>query len=132
VTPTGLTKDAGWQIGVSRTFAVPLERAWDVLTSPEGAAVWLGEGATLPSVKRESYRTADGLEGELRSIRPHDRLRLTRGPTTLQLVVRPAATGTSVRFHQERLADAGERERMREHWKATLDHRLAPLLEQPG
>ena len=45
----------------------------------------------------------------------------------MQLVVRPAKTGTSVRFHQEHLADADERERQRAHGKAALD-RLAPLL----
>jgi hypothetical protein len=28
-TPKGLTKDAGWEIGVSRTFAVPLDHAWE-------------------------------------------------------------------------------------------------------
>ena len=131
--PTGLTKDAGWQIGVSRAVAAPRERVWEVLTSPEGLAVWLGEGAALPAGRGETYRTADGIEGELRSLRPLDRVRLTWRPpsrdedTTLQIALSPAARGTTVRFHHDRLADADERERMREHWRATLD-RLEALL----
>jgi len=134
MTPTGLTQDAGWEIGVSRTFPVAPEEAWDVLVDGPGLAVWLGEEAEIPDEVGGPYRTADGAEGELRSLRPLDRLRLTwqppgreGRPTTVQLVVQPAATGTSVRFHQEHLADADERERQRDHWKAALD-RLAPLL----
>jgi uncharacterized protein YndB with AHSA1/START domain len=37
--PTGLTRGVGWEIGVSRTVAFPLEEVWDFLTSPEGSAV---------------------------------------------------------------------------------------------
>jgi uncharacterized protein YndB with AHSA1/START domain len=134
MSPTGLTRDAGWEIGVSRTFPVPLDQAWDVLVDGPGLALWLGPGATVPGEVGAPYRTDDGTEGELRSLRPGDRLRLTwqpegreGRPTTVQLVVVPAATGTSVRFHQEHLSDAAERERQRAHWKAALD-RLAPLL----
>jgi hypothetical protein len=46
--PVGLTKDAGWEIGVSRTLPVPLEAAWEFLTSPGGAALWLGAAAAPP------------------------------------------------------------------------------------
>ena len=41
----GLTKDAGWEIGVSRTVPHPLDEVWRLLTSDEGLALWLGEGA---------------------------------------------------------------------------------------
>jgi len=34
-----------------------------------------------------------------------------------------------VRFHHERLADAEERERQRDHWRSVLD-RSAPLLSR--
>jgi hypothetical protein len=46
--PVGLTKDAGWEIGVSRTLPVPLEAACEFLTSPGGAALWLGAAAAPP------------------------------------------------------------------------------------
>jgi uncharacterized protein YndB with AHSA1/START domain len=133
---TGLTKDAGWQIGVSRTYPVAPERAWDVLVG-EGLPVWLGEGVVLSSdvAPGTPYRTAEGAAGELRSFRPLDRVRLTWRPagsdheTTVQVVVRPSAsgTGTSVRFHQERMKDEAERNAMRDHWREVLD-RLEPVL----
>ena len=134
MSPTGLTQDAGWEIGVSRTFPVPRDAAWDVVVDGPGLALWLGDGAVLPDEVGAPYRTTDGTEGELRSLRPLDRVRLTwqpagrsGRPTTVQVAVRSSATGTSVRFHQEHLADADERERQRAHWSAALD-RLAELL----
>ena len=119
--PVGKTKDAGWEIGVSRTFPCTVEHAWSVVTG-EGLAVWLGADS-LP----------DG--DDLRSLRPLDRVRLVWRPpgwshdTTLQVAVTPSPSGkTVVRFHQERLAGPDEREAQRAHWSAVLD-RLAPLLE---
>jgi uncharacterized protein YndB with AHSA1/START domain len=134
VSPVGLTKDAGWEIGVSRTVPHDIDHVWTTLVSPEGLGVWVGPGAALGSAKGDAYATDDGTTGELRSLHPGDRVRLTwrpagrDAPTTLQVTVRPAARGTTVRFHQERLADADEREAMRVHWSAALD-RLAGVLD---
>jgi hypothetical protein len=41
--------------------------------------------------------------------------------STLQVAVEDKGGRTVVRFHQERLAGADERERQREHWKHVLD-----------
>jgi uncharacterized protein YndB with AHSA1/START domain len=139
VSPVGLTKDAGWEVGVSRTLPVGLDDAWEVLVGDDAVAVWLGELDGLPTAKGDTYRTAAGATGELRSFRPGDRIRLTyqapgrtvARPTTLQVAVSPgrSATGPStvVRFHQEHLANADEREAMRKHWAGVLD-KLEALL----
>jgi len=138
MTPTGLTKDAGWQIGVSRTVPVPLDDVWAGLTSDDGVGEWLGDlGAGLPAAKGEAYRTAGGAQGELRSLRPGDRVRLTyqppgrSSPTILQVAVTPGRSAggpsTVVRFHQDHLADAAEREAMRDHWAGVLDRLAARL-----
>lgn len=125
--PTGLTGDAGWQIGVSRTVDVPLEVVWSFLVSAKGTARWLGRARCWRKPKGAAVRASDGGRGEMRSFRPGDRVRLTwqaagwNHETTVQIVLRPsAAGGTSIRFHQERLADAAERERQRAHWQAVL------------
>lgn len=126
--PTGLTKGAGWEIGVSRSVAFPLETVWDFLTSTEGSAVWLGAGVQRLDQPGSAYRTSSGTSGEIRSFRPLDRVRLTWQPedwshdSTVQFTVsRTAAGRTLLRFHQERLADATERERQRAHWQVVLD-----------
>ena len=125
--PVGKTKDAGWQIGVSRTIERPVDEVWDLLSSPEGLATWLGEGVTLNGPTGQRYETDDGTVGEVRSYRPNDRIRLTWQPvdwdheTTVQVAVTANGDRTVLRFHQERMTGADEREGQRAHWASVLD-----------
>jgi hypothetical protein len=122
--PVGKTKDAGWEIGASRTFPCTIDHAWRTLTSREGVRVWLGLDA-LP---------AEG-DPRLRSLRPHDRIRLRLDvgelghDSTVQVAVTASrgAPKTTVRFHQEHLRGPEEREAMRVRWHRVLDE-LAPAL----
>ncbi|WP_328470807.1 SRPBCC family protein [Streptomyces sp. NBC_00448] len=127
--PTGLTKDAGWQIGVSRTLPHPPSVVWDFVSGAEGLALWLGPGAALTPERGAAYRTAAGVTGEVRGYRPLDRIRVTHGTTTVQAALRPTADGdrTVLRFHQEHLASAEERERRRAHWNRVMDEVAAAL-----
>ncbi|MYV41521.1 SRPBCC domain-containing protein [Streptomyces sp. SID1328] len=121
--PTGLTEDAGWQIGVSRTLPHPAAVVWDFIKSPEGIALWLGPGAILTPERGTSYRTTDGVAGEVRGYRPPDRIRVTHGSTTVQVTVTPAAgrARAILRFHQEHLESAEGREQRRAHWRHVID-----------
>ncbi|RJL31979.1 SRPBCC family protein [Bailinhaonella thermotolerans] len=132
----GETKDAGFQIGVSRTLPHPRERVWDFVVSPEGLALWLGDlgdAVRLTPGKGARYTTAGGTTGEVRSFREYDRVRLTWRPrdwdhdTTVQVAVSGDGGKTVLRFHQEWLADAGERSQQREHWRAAMDRVTAAL-----
>ena len=133
--PVGRTKDAGWEIGVSRTVPVPIDEVWRVLVSEAGIAVWLGSGVHLSGDVGEPYETAEGTTGELRSYHPGDRVRLTWQPidwdhdSTVQIALGDKGDRTLLRFHQERLADSRERERQRTHWKRVADE-LTQLLDR--
>jgi uncharacterized protein YndB with AHSA1/START domain len=70
----GHTRDAGWEIGVSKTIDHPIGEVWDFITSPAGVAIWLGEGVTVLSERGAGYETTDGVRGEARSFRELDRL----------------------------------------------------------
>lgn len=124
---TGLTNKAGWEAGASRTLPLPLGALWDLLVSPAGLALWLGPIAQLPYERGMTYQTASGVTGEIRSVHTRDRLRLTwrpagrAEPAILQLTVRPAATGTTLRLHAERLFDADERAAIISHFRDVLD-----------
>ncbi|MFI2370489.1 SRPBCC domain-containing protein [Streptomyces sp. NPDC018833] len=126
---TGLTKDAGWEIGVSRTLPLAPAAVWDFIASAEGVALWLGDGVRLPTRKGAAYETTDGITGEVRSYRPGDRIRVTYGTSTVQVAVSAARSGNGavLRFHQERLAGAEERERRRAHWQAVATEVMAAL-----
>ncbi|MGN5635089.1 4'-phosphopantetheinyl transferase family protein [Streptomyces sp. AC154] len=90
------------------------------MVSPEGIGLWLGEGAELPPspTKGTTFETVDGVTGEIRSYRPLDRIRATRGTTTVQLAVSSSGDRSVLRFHQEHLASAEQREQQRAHCRA--------------
>lgn len=129
---TGLTRNVGWQIGVSRTLPHPMPVVWDFISSPEGLALWLGPGAELTRQRGAPYRTATGVTGEVRGYRSQDRIRVTHGTTTVQVAVSPAADGTrtTLRFHQEHLAGADEREQQRTHWQHVMDQVVTALAQE--
>ena len=122
----GQTADAGFQVGVTKTFPISTDRAWKLITGMDGLGIWLGDIDELTLVKGESYHTGDGTSGEIRSVSPGIRLRLTwkpphlMNPATLQFTLVPSGDRTSVRVHLEKLPDAGERDRMKTHWKEVL------------
>lgn len=125
--PVGKTKDAGWQIGVSRTIPVDVDTAWDYLTFARGLATWLGAGVNVPLAVGQTYYTSDCTTGEIRSLRDRDRVRLTwqpadrPKPATVQIALKATATGCTFRFHTERLNNSNEREAMRSHWRSVAD-----------
>jgi uncharacterized protein YndB with AHSA1/START domain len=129
----GLTKSAGYEVGIRRTFPVTVQTAWNRLTSPEGMPLWLGEG--LGEVRLEKgafFQNGSGLAGQFRVIIPGDHLRLSWKITdwikesTLQVRLIPNGNGTTLSFHQENLQDIETREVMRLHWEHVLS-RLGEL-----
>lgn len=131
---TGRTKGAGWEVGVRTTVPAPIEAVWAYLLG-DGLKVWLGDIDALPIEKGEEYRTRDGVRGIIRSRTEGLRVRLGWQPddwphdTTLQLTLKPAATGTTIGLHHEKLADRDERKLMLGHWKsvaAQLERALTP------
>lgn len=122
----GETAGAGFQVGVQRTVDAPAERVWHRLTTRPGRDLWLGRLDELPLEKGGRYRTEDGITGEVRSVRPGRRLRLSwrppdwERPSTLQITLTPKDERCTIGFHQERLPDAEVRQAMRERWQGVL------------
>ena len=123
----GETKDSGFEIGVQKTLELSPEEAWKFITSPQGLKIWLGEGVELKFEPGETYATKDGTIGQIRTIHEGERLRLTwqpknwAKPSTLQIYFMPTGSKTSLRFHQEKLADAKTRAQMKQHWQKVLE-----------
>ncbi|MCC3374532.1 SRPBCC domain-containing protein [Cohnella sp. REN36] len=124
----GQTAAAGFQVGVRRTYPISQTEAWDLLFSPEGLRLWLGELPALELEKGYRYETLEGTTGELRVVNPPEHIRLTwqpKGwgqPSTLQIRFLPSTSGpdrTTISFHQEKLSDAHAREAMKSRWEET-------------
>ena len=132
--PTGVTKDAGVQIGVRRTVPSDPARTWTYLLSPEGRALWLGNAPAMEWRKGAEFETADGTTGRVSVFAPPQHLRITwqpRGwdrPSRVQLRCLPAGGGrTTIAFHQEMLEDVYIRELMRRRWTEALGNIEAAL-----
>ncbi len=123
----GQTADAGFQVGVSRTLPIAADQAWALITKPAGRKLWLGDVARLKLEKGVAYETRDSTTGEIRTVAEGKRIRLTWHPTalkkasTLQLTLTPKGGKTVLGVHQEKLSNATERKRMKEHWRQVLD-----------
>ncbi|MDY7232693.1 SRPBCC domain-containing protein [Hyalangium rubrum] len=125
----GETATTGFQVGVVRTLPMTAPELWDLLTKQ--AERWLGPGAKLKFEPGKGYevpkrRGAPGVRGELRVVKPGERLRMTwqpdswTKPATLQLTLESKARGAALHVHMEKLPDAKAREAMREHWSKIL------------
>ena len=127
--PVGLTKDTGWQVGARRTYPITLERAWQLVTSPQGMNVWLGK------LEHLDYELDEGITGELRVFKPNSHLRITYFPpgwprsSTIQVRVIPSGEKTQISFHQEHLPGPSEREERKRHFHQAHDQ-IGQLIEQ--
>lgn len=123
---TGLTKDAGWELGVRTTVGASQHEVWAFLLG-DGLPIWLGPIGEIPTTKGAKFATADGVRGTIRGYTDNYRIRLSWQPsdwphdTILQLTVKQVKTGTTIAIHQEKLADRDERRMMLGHWKSVSD-----------
>ncbi|MBA3329289.1 MAG: SRPBCC domain-containing protein, partial [Actinobacteria bacterium] len=127
----GETPGAGFQVGVQRTVAATATEAWELITSrPE---LWLGEGASVAFDEGTQYEVpaahgGNRTTGEIRVVRPGNRLRMTwqpegwPAPATLQLTLLASGAGkTAIHAQLEKLPDTDARDAMRTHWRAALE-----------
>jgi uncharacterized protein YndB with AHSA1/START domain len=121
----------GFQVGVQRAIDATPEALWELITSRPG--LWLGEDASVTFEPGTRY-TVPGASGEIRVVKPADRLRLTwrpQGwprPAALQLTILTSKTGTtSLHAQLENLPDAVAKEAMRAHWRQALERVAAAL-----
>lgn len=125
---TGRTADGTWELGVRRTTPLTAEVVWQRLVDTPGAL--LGVPVVL---EKDADGAADGVTWRVRSLTPRLVTRLSwlesgwTRPSTLQLRVIPAETGTTLALHQEGLPDEEARVRLLARWTARLESWLERL-----
>lgn len=120
-----------------RSIAATALEAWELITSRPD--LWLGEGAAVDFRKGATYQVPAGRHspratGEIRVVKPGDRLRMSwhpegwSAPATLQLTLSESASGkTAITAHLEKLPDADAREEMRTRWSDALERLVAAV-----
>jgi hypothetical protein len=133
--PVGLTKDAGWQMGVRRSFPIDINEAWAFLFSEEGSGLWLGKVKELKWEKGQEYKTNNGIQGVVRVVSVFSHVRITwkkkewENYSSLQVRTIRGKNKTTIAFHQDRLTGTEQREEMLIHWEKVLN-RLEKKLTQ--
>lgn len=129
----GETSDTGFQAGVVRTLPATADELWAIVA--EQPERWLGAGAKLKLEAGHTFeipkrRSVPGVRGEIRVVKPGQRLRLRyqrdgwKTPAVLQVTVTPKTKGAAIQVQMEKLPDADTREEMRAHWAQVLENLL--------
>jgi uncharacterized protein YndB with AHSA1/START domain len=124
---------SGFQVSVQRSVAGDAGAAWRLIeTRPDwlfGGPVELTEGA-----RYEVPAAGDAMaaSGEIRVVKPGDRIRMTWQPVgweaaaTVQVTLLESVSGkTAINVLIEKLADAEQREIARAHWRSALERVIA-------
>ena len=129
---------SGYEIGVTRTFPIPTQKAWELMTSDQGLNAWLGELEDGSIGTSKSFKTKEGVTGTITVLEPGSHFRMAWKPedwhhsSTLQVRVTGSKSknaGKSViSFHHEKLPNVADREAMREHWEEKLSD-LAEIIK---
>ena len=131
--PVGLTRDAGWELGVRRTLPETAEDVWRRLLA-EWLPQWLGIDS-VPQMVGAPVRHQGAVRGRVIGCHVGRRVRLRWTPAildhetvfqvTLQEPAEDGTTGTSIGIHQERLLGDAERQTLLVYWTAVLDELVA-------
>jgi uncharacterized protein YndB with AHSA1/START domain len=123
----GETKDAGFQIGVRKTFAAPIETIWNFLFSEKGLLIWLGKIGLENFQLGKQYKTERQIEGKVNVFKLNSHIRLTWKPkqwtntSALQIRVIPSKEKTTISIHQDKLLDSKQRDEMKKYWDKVLE-----------
>ena len=123
----GQTKNAGFQIGVRKTFSVSIDVVWDFLFTKQGLDIWLGHLDQDNPDFTKVYLTHEGVQGKITVFKPQSHIRLTWKPenwtntSILQVRLINTKGKTTVSFHQEKLANNNQREEMKAHWERVIE-----------
>lgn len=121
---------SGYEVGISRTFPIPVHKAWELIASEEGLSLWLGALADGHMGVSETFKTKDGITCTITVLETGSHFRIAWKPeywrfnSTLQVRVigsRSKSAGKSViSFHHEKLPRAADRDAMKRHWQEKL------------
>lgn len=129
---------SGYEVGISRTFPIPVQKAWELIASEAGLSIWLGLLVDGCIGMGESFKTQDGIIGIITVLAPGSHFRVAWRPehwrynSTLQVRVvgsKSKSAGKSViSFHHEKLPRAADRDAMKRHWQEKLSD-LAEIIK---
>jgi uncharacterized protein YndB with AHSA1/START domain len=118
-----------YQVTVTKMMNIAPKKMWDFLSSPEGLNVWLKPLSEFHMEKGESFEVSGGIFGEVRTIKPPEKVRLKwedpdwARKSVVQIYVLPRPTEKNrcmlVIMHEE-LMNPRIKEKQRTYWKGIV------------
>lgn len=133
----GQTKDRGFQIGVRKILPISYQSAWDFLFSDEGLKIWLGKIKSGEFELDKSFKTKEGIEGKVNVFKTNSHIRLTWKPknwaniSAIQIRVINAKGKTTISFHQDKLLNTIQRDKMKKYWDTAIEKIAEKLKYHP-
>lgn len=125
---TGQTQDSGFQVGISKTLPIRKEALWDIITSPKGFALIVGDETDAKNAINQNQTSKTGIEYRITTYEAYSHMRMQwRLPewmdySILQVrVIEQRSGNAALTFHQEKMASKKIREEMRQYWKDRFD-----------
>jgi len=122
----GLTKDAGWQMGVRKTINREFDVVWDFMFSNPGLKIWLGNVDAAELEVGKSMDLDNGTNGEIVVFKAFSHIRMKwkkndwENTSRLQLRIIRSKSKTVISFAQEMMLDRSQREEMILYWKKVV------------
>lgn len=111
----------------TKTLPLSSRKAWSLLTSEEGMRAWLRPFSPFPWKPGQSFEVDGGVFGEIRTLKPGVRARLTwqeahwEKPSVVQIHVVPRKGEKCMLVIQhERIPSASLKGKLRDQWKRAL------------
>jgi len=126
-------KPIGFQLGISKTFAVSYNVMWEFLLSEKGISVWLGEIDYNDFEINKKFITKKGIEGKLNVFKPDSHLRLAWKPkhwvksSIIEMRITNSKGRAKIVFHHTNLYQLEQRTEVKEYWSdiiLTIDNVL--------
>lgn len=124
----GQNQKGEYSTTATKTFPIDAKAAWKLLFSPKGLALWLNPLDGLALKPGSVYEVAEGAYGQVRTILPGKRIRLSwqeahwRKASFIQMHLVPRAKGKCmVVISHDTLATAEIKSELKERWRKALD-----------
>ncbi|MFT4217214.1 MAG: SRPBCC domain-containing protein [Micropruina sp.] len=122
-----LEESQGTTVVVQRSVSQPVKEVWRLLATPAGAEALLGEGGLLGD-KGDSWRSADGTFGVVRSYHPLEQIRFSwhadsEAPKSLVdlHLLQQSEDSTVVEIRHEHIPGGWDVDAITQHWESALD-----------
>jgi hypothetical protein len=124
----GKTQNAGWQVGIRKTFSATSDQLWNFIVSTEGMGFMVGESILAENIYKQDRTSKTNIQYKITTMVQNSHLRMQwrqanwEEYSILQIRVYTSGKNKAVlAIHQEKLGDENTRAFMKKYWQEKMD-----------